>query len=47
MDNIPVLIRPETFCKAFLAEARVFRYPLFRELYLVYFILLFIYFNFY
>lgn len=25
MDNIPVLIRPETFCQAFLAEARVFR----------------------
>ena len=31
MDNIPVLIRPETFCKAFLAEARVFRYRLYRR----------------
>ena len=29
MDNIPVLIRPETFCSVFTAEARVFRsYPL-------------------
>ena len=25
MDNIPVLIRPETFCSVFTAEARVFR----------------------
>ena len=25
MDNVPVLIRPETFCSVFTAEARVFR----------------------
>jgi len=25
MDDVPVLIRPELFCQAFLAEARVFR----------------------
>ena len=27
MDNVPLLLRPELFCDAFLAEARVFRYP--------------------
>lgn len=26
MDNVPLLLRPELFCQAFLAEARVFRY---------------------
>ena len=26
MDNVPFLLRPELFCQAFLAEARVFRY---------------------
>ena len=25
LDNVPVLIRPETFCSVFTAEARVFR----------------------
>jgi len=28
MDNVPVLIRPETFCSVFTAEARVFRQDL-------------------
>ena len=25
MDDVPVLIKPQLFCQAFLAEARVFR----------------------
>ena len=25
LDNVPILIRPETFCSVFTAEARVFR----------------------
>jgi hypothetical protein len=32
MDNVPILIRPETFCKVFTAEARVFRYSFFHPL---------------